>query len=310
MRSPRGMWPGVLVALACKGGAPLHPIAGDDRDDGHGELAAASSKLMTAEGSGADPFAPRTRPVDPALGGTTYGDYVVPDWSMPTAVHRTYPQHRQQAGLAGAIEGTITWKGPLPGKRETPCGPQVPVRIGENRGVANVLLYIENVKVGRTMPSDGRNANVGGMVVKKGCQLLPTTQLVTPLPAAVVLQGDATRATLRVITSGAPRTVELQEGGRGAVTAVPGVMRVEAADGSLSAAWVVGLDAPYYAITDDRGQFRIDELAPGTYEVTIWQAPLPEAGPGPLRYGAPIVVRKSVTVGGARPARLDLAIGR
>ena len=41
----------------------------------------ASTRLMTAEGSGADPFAPRKRKRDDAaLGGTTYGNYVVPGW--------------------------------------------------------------------------------------------------------------------------------------------------------------------------------------------------------------------------------------
>ena len=39
--------------------------------------------------------------------------------------------------------------------------------------------------------------------------------------------------------------------------------RVDSEDGKLGAAWVIGLDTPYYAITDDAGRFRIDELATG-----------------------------------------------
>ena len=69
-----------------------------------------------------------------------------------------------------------------------------------------------------------------------------------------------------------------------------GVTRVEADDGKLAPAWVIGLDTPYYAITDDRGRFRIDELAPGSYDVTIWQAPIATAGAnGAITYGQPIV---------------------
>jgi hypothetical protein len=299
----------LLALIACRSNSPLHPVAGDDKDEGHGDLASASAKLMTSEDSGADPFAPRRKRQDDAFGGTTYGSYVVPNWTSPTAVHRTYPRHQQQVGLAGAIEGTITWKGALPGKRAMPCGPQPLVRVGDNRGIANVVLYIENVKTGRTMPTDGRSAAVGGALVKKGCLLLPTAQIVTPLPAAISLHGDTAKAKLRVTTTGTPRIVELQEGGRSAVPAVLGVTKIDSEDGSLSAAWVLWLDAPYYAITDDKGQFRIDELAPGTYEVTIWHAPLPNTS-GPLQYGAPIVIKKSVTVAGTKPARLDLSIGR
>ncbi|MBA2540463.1 MAG: hypothetical protein H0V17_12555, partial [Deltaproteobacteria bacterium] len=47
-----------------------------------------------------------------------------------------------------------------------------------------------------------------------------------------------------------------------------------------------------------------------TYTVTVWQAPLADEGTGPLKYGAPIVTKRSVTVAGTKPARLDVAIGR
>ena len=65
----------------------------------------------------------------------------------------------------------------------------------------------------------------------------------------------------------------------------------------------------YYALTDDAGRYRLDELPPGTYEVTIWQAPLPDAGKV-LTYGPPVVVKRSVTVRAVRTSRLDVALGR
>lgn len=300
-----------LAMFACRS-APPAAVAGSDRDEGHGELASVSAKLMTAEGSGADPFAPRKkRRDDGALGGTTYGSYVVPAWQTPTAVHRTYPRHQQQPNLSGAIEGQVTWRGAVPGKRATACGPQQLVHVGSDRGIADVVIYIEQVKIGRAMPTDGHNAQVGGALIKRGCQLLPTAQIVTPLPAALTLHGDPAKTTLRITPpSSAVRTVELQEGGRDAVPLSLGITRVDTPDGSLAAAWILASDAPYYAITDDHGRFRIDELANGTYEVTIWHPPLPSEGTGPLSYGQPIVTKRSVTVSGTKPARLDVAIGR
>lgn len=300
----------VVLWLGCRSAPPAAP-AGGSNDDGAGELAQASALLLTSEGSGVDPFAPRPRRDDGALGGTTYGNYVVPTWPSPVGVHRTYPRHQQVSNLAGAIEGRITWRGAVPGKRATACGPRQLVHVGEDRGVADVVIYIDQVKVGRTMPTDGHVAQVGGALVKRDCMLRPTAQIVTPLPAAVVIHGDPTRATLTVTPPdpGEVRTVELEEGGRYAVPLVPGLTRVEAADGSLGAAWVLASDAPYFAITDDHGRFRIDELAPGTYEVTIWHPPLPN-DKGPLVYGLPLVTKRSVTVGGTKPVRLDVAIGR
>lgn len=313
MRSPL-----VLACLAACGGpaSPLYP-AGSAQDEGHGDLAQASSKLMTSEGED-DLFATTTvnKPrVDDGeddgayggdpYGGTGYGGYVVPQWTYQS-VNRV-PKHNQQAGLAGAIEGVITWKGALPEQRKTPCGALDALPVGDGRGLADVLVYIERVQIGRTIPIDSRPIGVGGLVVKRGCALLPAVQIVTPLPAPLAIHGDAQPAKLVITTPPAPpRPVELEAGGRAAMQAAPGVTRIDSSDGSLTSAWVHALDTPYYAITDDRGRFRIDELAAGTYDVTIWQAPIFEAG----KYGAPIVVTRRVKVEGTRPARLDVALGR
>jgi hypothetical protein len=88
-----------------------------------------------------------------------------------------------------------------------------------------------------------------------------------------------------------------------------GVTRIDAADGTFASAWIVGLETPYYALTDDHGRFRLDELAAGTYDVTIWQAPLPALANGALTYGAPTVVKRTVRIEEARTARLDVALG-
>ncbi len=300
-----------VLLLGCRPPQPVVQLGGS-QDDGAGDLANASTKLLTQDGSGADPFAPRKRKRDDAaLGGTTYGNYVVPEWQNAPDAHRTYPRHQQQPGLGGAIEGAITWRGAVPGKRQTPCGPQQLVQVGPDRGVGDVVILIEQVKVGRMMPTDGHAAQVGGMVVKRGCILRPVAQLVTPLPAALTIHGDAAKVKLRVTPpASAARAIELGEGGRAAVPVELGITRIEAEDGSVAGAWVIGSDAPYFAITDDHGRFRIDELANGTYEVTIWHPPLAIEGTGPIRYGAPIVTKRSVTVAGLKPARLDVAIGR
>jgi carboxypeptidase family protein len=35
-------------------------------------------------------------------------------------------------------------------------------------------------------------------------------------------------------------------------------------------AWIYAFDHPYFAVTDEKGSFRIDQIPPGTYKVTAW----------------------------------------
>ena len=299
--------------------------AGSDKDDGYGDLARMSARLSIGGSSGSPFAAHRTRRASPeadAYGGdsyvgASYGDATT-DSGAPIApalqgnggMLRTAPRYVPTAGLTGAIEGIVTWRGAPPPRLTTACGPieNPGIRVAANRGVAGVLVYIERVEVGRTPPSVGRPATVGGVITKHGCALGPALQILTPLPAELAIHGDTTEVKLRVTLPGGTRPFDLQPAGRVVVTAQTGVIRVEADDDSLSAAWVVAASTPYYALTDERGRFRLDELAPGTYDVTFWQPPLATTVNGKLVYGAPVVVHRPVKVDLARPARLDLAL--
>jgi len=320
----------VIGAIACRGSAQQHPLygAGTEKDEGHGMLARASSKLMTGTETEPEGFGPRrlARPIyedgyggdgyggdmygGGTYGGQTYANYVAPAWGYPS-VNRT-PSYTQRAGLTSAIEGTLSWRGPAPNVTSG-CGAIRPLEISAEHTIGGVLVYIERLTIGRTLPhssGEQRPATVGGIVVKRGCAFAPSVQVVTPVPAGLAIHGDSKRARIRITPpGGAAKTSDLHEGGRVALGAKLGVTRIESEDGTLGAAWVVGVDTPAYAITDDRGRFRIDELAPGTYDVTIWQPPVPTVNGGALVYGAPVIVKKSVKVG-AGTARLDVTLGR
>jgi hypothetical protein len=303
--------------------------AGDDRDEGAGQLARASMRFATpGDDDTEDGFADEPRVVpryDPAYGayggdpygggagygGATYAGWVVPQWTYAPPVR--IPRYNVIGGLRGAVEGNVTWNGAPPTKLASACGPidNPTLRVGADKAARGVIVYIEKVAVGRAVPYYARPAGIGGAVAKRGCALVPAAQIVAPLPASLSVHGDEQKAMLRIAhEKGAPTVQELQEGGLVQVEVKAGVTRVEAEGGTLSPAWVLGLETPYNAITDDTGHYRIDELAPGTYEVTFWQPPVAVSSrEGTFTYGQPTVAKKSVTIG-AKVARLSVAIGR
>jgi hypothetical protein len=316
-------WLALVALVACSGAPRTSRLAkaGDEHDDGAGLLARASTSLDLSgvddsgfeatprTGLGGATYGGSVYGGDP-YGGSTYANWAIPQWSY-NAPNRM-PSYGVIAGLNGTVEGTVTWAGAPPPKVTTACGPidNPTLRLGTDRAVRGALVYIEKVMVGRPTPYYSRPAAIGGVVAKHGCVLAPAAQLVAPLPAAVTINGDASRARVRVTTPTGSATIhELQEAGRISIALAPGATTIDSEDGKLGAAWVIAIESPYFAITDDAGRFRIDELGAGTYDLTFWQAPIAQSsGDGTLTYGAPIVTHRTVKIDAGKTTKLSVML--
>jgi hypothetical protein len=321
-----------MNAIAC-GGSQQVPLAkgGDEKDDGAGDLARASIRLRTEDGSASAGFddSPRGRPTvdyptlmgdsyggDPyggmAYGGVGYANWVIPQWSYAPP-NRGPKYNISPTPLSGAIEGTVTWSGAAPGPLASACGAieNPTLHVGSDKAARGVVVYIEKVTTGRALPYYTRPVTVGGTVAKRGCAFVPAAQVISPLPGGLAIHGDSASTRIRITTEqGKPLTKDLQEGSFVQIEAQPGITRVESEDGRVASAWVIGVETPYFAITDDAGRYRIDELAPGSYDLTFFQAPVAAAGPNnTFTYGNPVIVHRTVTVG-AKTAQLSLTLGR
>jgi plastocyanin len=87
----------------------------------------------------------------------------------------------------------------------------------------------------------------------------------------------------------------------------PGVVEVVCDAHTHMRAWIVVRENPYFAVTDDSGQFRIDEIPPGRYRVTAWHEGWVVTGKdkdGRPQYDPPRVLAQEVTV----PPRGETAV--
>lgn len=313
-------WLVACLLAACSGAHVVLEPAGADHDEGAGLIAQASVALLSSDYDAAAVTAPaRNRraargdtPVGAGFGGDPYGGTSYAHWTAPmfNYVNPIRAPHYAVAttGLDSTIEGIVTWPGRVPPKFASACATSS-VSIGTNHGVAGAIIYIEHVTMGRPIGGPTR-AQVGGVIAKHGCTLGPTAQIAVPLPSSVAIHGDGQRARIRITPPGGTAKVyDLQEGGLVIAEVKPGVTRIDGEDGKLAAAWVLGLETPYVAVTDDTGRFRLEQLAPGTYDVTIWQPPIATvAADGTFTYGAPLVAHRSVQVGVNQTQTISVAL--
>ena len=91
----------------------------------------------------------------------------------------------------------------------------------------------------------------------------------------------------------------------------PGVIRVVCGVHPHMAAWIVVHDSPYYAVTDERGAYRIEGIPPGGYRVTMWHEGFRPRGrdrDGRPQFDTPRTVRKDVTIAPGATATIDFEL--
>ena len=91
----------------------------------------------------------------------------------------------------------------------------------------------------------------------------------------------------------------------------PGVVRLLCDAHPHMSAWMVVHDSPYFAITDERGAFKIDGVPPGTYKVTMWHEGYQPKGAdkdGRPIYGEPHTITREVTIAPKGAVTLDFEL--
>ncbi|HEY4241918.1 MAG TPA: carboxypeptidase-like regulatory domain-containing protein [Kofleriaceae bacterium] len=274
---------GCAVAACSHPAKPLAP-AGSPADDGDGELAHASKQLLTQ-----GPKAPARVTAAPggagAFGGGTYASYRFPPWGG-----EAWEPMRTTRDLPGAVAGTVSF---ATKPRRTGCGDVA-------RGAGGVLVVVDHVDWGRELPEIGGRAGVGGEVFVRGCAFWPELQIAAPRPAVLTIDAGTAAVAVHVASGSIITDVAVGAGGRTRIDLSEPLTKISASDAAIAPAWIVVPRSPYYAITDDAGRYRIDQLPAGELHVTFWR-------PGD---DAPISVERVVRIPAARGVvtRLDAAL--
>jgi hypothetical protein len=91
----------------------------------------------------------------------------------------------------------------------------------------------------------------------------------------------------------------------------PGLIRVVCDAHPHMSAWMIVHDSPYYAVTDERGAFRIDAIPPGVYKVTMWHEGFRPKGldkDGRPIFDEPRTITKDITIAPRATATVDFEL--
>ena len=232
----------------------------------------------------------------------------------------------------GRISGTVKWDGPRPHLEKFPvnkdpqiCDPESQkmvdlerLIVGPQGGVANTIVYLKDISSGKAMdlPEQRRHLN------QQHCRYLPHILLV---PQDATLQMQSSDATLHTIHMEGAATFNLPFPFTNQITSrtmsTPGLVHLRCNGGHVwMNAEMMVVPHPYYAVTDESGQFEFTEVPPGTYQIVAWHEGWSIAGKEQVydvlsqykvarpNFTEPKSWEKSVTVTGSQISKVNFVI--
>ncbi len=182
----------------------------------------------------------------------------------------------------GTISGTVKWSGPVPRLAQFPitkdpqiCDPEGKktvslgrLIIGSDDGVANTIVYLKNISAGKAMdlPEQRRHLD------QHHCEYVPHILLV---PEGAQLQMQSSDATLHTVHMDGAASFNLPFPFPNQVVprtmTTPGLVNLHCNGGHVwMNAEMMVVPHPYYAVTDENGQFEFTDVPAGTYQIVAW----------------------------------------
>jgi len=144
--------------------------------------------------------------------------------------------------------------------------------VGPQGSVKNVVVWLQTPPPGAAWPS----APVKVEMDQKGCTFVPRVVLVPAGGTVEFLNSDRLLHNLHSASRENPTFNRTQPRGRviPVTFSKPEFVQMNCDLHSWMRAWVVVADHPYYALSNDAGEFVLSNVPPGKYVLQIWQETL------------------------------------
>jgi plastocyanin len=185
---------------------------------------------------------------------------------------------------AASIRGVVTFAGAVESKKlavtidQYVCGKEKvseDLVVGAQRGVRNAVVWLQTPPPKASWDTAPATPDKVEMD-QKGCVFVPRVVLVPVGGTVEFLNSDRLLHNLHSASKENPTFNRTQPRGRAIPIAFakPEIVRVNCDLHSWMQSWVVVADHPFYALSNEAGQFVLPGVPPGKYTLQIWQETL------------------------------------
>ena len=219
----------------------------------------------------------------------------------------------------GTLSGTVKFAGPPPkleplavNKNRDVCGEQKASEalvVGPERGVRGSVILLEGVARGKKGEADVVLDNHRCVFVHHVTVTMPGERARVKNSDPILHNTHGFLGKTTVFNLALPNKDQMIEVTKRLTK--PGVVRVVCDAHPHMAAWMIVHDSPYYAVSDERGAFKIDGIPPGSYKVTMWHEGFRAKGldkDGRPLYDEPHTITRDVTIPAKGTATVDFEL--
>lgn len=184
----------------------------------------------------------------------------------------------------GSISGVVKYQGDPPAvakiavtKDNDVCGKEKSspdLIVGADKGIANVVVRLANIQKGKALTVPTTNPTFD----QKGCEYTPHV-LAFPAGSTVsILNSDGILHNVHTTSTANPSFNQAQPKFKKVIETkiekpeMP--IKVQCDAHGWMHAWWVSEDHPYYAVTDEKGAFKIADVPAGDYDLELWHETL------------------------------------
>ena len=179
----------------------------------------------------------------------------------------------------GTISGVVKFEGDMPEMKEleitkdkTVCGADPKfdesLVVGEGNALKNTIVYLIDISAGKDFDKDTKVE-----IDQKGCKFTPHVQIVPVGERLTMLNSDKVNHNVHIFSSNPvnkQQTKNRKKMPLKAVKKAEGPVSVKCDIHGWMSAWIAYVPHPYFAVTNEKGEFTLEDVPAGEYKLGYW----------------------------------------